>query len=267
MICPNCGNENENGAQFCGICGAPFAQKKSKKPILIVIIAVVAALVIGTIGFFVVSTIRDKAEKEKQREEWLAKEAEEEQEDSQESEDIEEPEETEEPEPEEVEEPVTAWLMDAPAALGDNYRLPVAQAMASSVIDQEGHDNSADMVLDGKNESSWQEGVPGEGIGEGLTFYLDGNYEVNYLSFKLGNWRDGSYYEENHRPQRLKITVGDFETEITFPDEKTEHWVEIDGDCEASEVKIEIASVYYGTSAKWDDTCIAEIGIYGEDID
>ena len=48
---------------------------------------------------------------------------------------------------------------------------------------------------------------------------------------------------------------------------ETEQWVKIDGDCETSQIQIEIVEVYQGTSAVWDDTCIAEIGIYGEDID
>ena len=51
----------------------------------------------------------------------------------------------------------------------------MAQAMATSVIDQEGHDNSAAMVLDGRDETSWQEGVAGEGIGRESPCIWTGN--------------------------------------------------------------------------------------------
>ena len=131
-------------------------------------------------------------------------------------------------------------------------------------LDQEGHDNSANMVLDGKDETSWQEGVDGVGIGEQLTFQFNKECKVRYLSLKLGNWRNSDYYWKNNRPRTLEITTNNGTTAtITFPDEQKECWVEFSEDCPASDINIMIKDVYEGTSSKWNDTCIAGIEFYG----
>lgn len=287
MRCPNCGCENEQDSQFCGNCGAPLTppgpagqgpakagpegeengRKKSKAPLVIIAVLVVA-LIAGVIGFVVYSRFAESRRQEEIREEQMEAEQER-QEEEQEAQEEREEQEVEQTVPEqEAQDGIwTAYLTAAPVSLGESYKLPVSQASATSVVDQEGHDNSAAMVLDGKDETSWQEGVDGPGIGEGLTFSLDRDYEIEYLSFKLGNWRSDEFYYENHRPMTLKVTMGGQETLVDFPDEKTEQWVKIDGDCETSQIQIEIVEVYQGTSSVWDDTCIAEIGIYGEDID
>ena len=100
-----------------------------------------------------------------------------------------------------------------------------------------------------------------------VTFYLDRVYEVKYLAFNLGNWRSGDYYRENHRPQRLTITMNGRETQVDFPDEKTKQWVAVEEGCDTSLITITIEDVYYGSNPDWDDTCIAEVEIYGEDAD
>lgn len=287
MRCPNCGCENEQDSQFCGNCGAPLTpsgptgqgpagaglegrengRKKSKAPLIIIVVMVVA-LIAGVIGFVVYSRFAESRRQEEIREEQMEAEQEQKEEEQEAREEQEEQEMEQTAPPQETQDGIwTAYNTAAPASLGESYKLPVSQATATSVIDQEGHDNSADMVLDGRDETSWQEGVDGPGIGEGLTFSLDRNYEIEYLSFKLGNWRSDEFYYENHRPMTLKVIMGGQETLVDFPDEKTEQWVKIDGDCETSQIQIEIVEVYQGTSAVWDDTCIAEIGIYGEDID
>ena len=82
------------------------------------------------------------------------------------------------------------------------------------------------------------------------------------MSFQLGNWRTERYAQGNNRPRELNIYVGDLSMTVEFPFEQKEYWIELSKPFPAEKVQIEIASVYKGTS--WDDTCIAEIGIYGE---
>ena len=118
------------------------------------------------------------------------------------------------------------------------------------------------MVLDQKDETSWQENVSGSGIGETLDFSFSGEQKVKYMSFKLGNWRDDRYYKGNNIPETLKIRMGELEFPVTFPKEQKEYWVELSEAYPTYDVQIEIVSVYAGTS--WDDTPIAEIGMYGE---
>lgn len=149
-----------------------------------------------------------------------------------------------------------------PDDFGDYYKLSVRDASASSVITQEGTDNSAAKAVDGNEKTSWQEGAAGDGIGESLHFELEKPYHVKYMSFQLGNWNSWEYFDGNNRPKELEITAGDVTQSITFPDGKTEYWVEFSEECPASEIDVVIKSVYKGS--QWDDTCIAEIGLYGK---
>lgn len=272
MRCPNCGYENEMDSQFCGNCGAPLPppeKKKSKASLIIVIAVLVAVLLAGAIGFVTYTRITEKKEEELRQEQLEAEREQEEQEEKerQEQEEKEQEEARKAQEEREAKENWTAYRISQPATLGDSYKLTVSNASATSVIDQEGHDNSPAMMLDGKLETSWQEGVDGPGIGEQVTFYLDRVYEVKYLAFNLGNWRSGDYYRENHRPQRLTITMNGRETQVDFPDEKTKQWVAVEEGCDTSLITITIEDVYYGSNPDWDDTCIAEVEIYGEDAD
>ena len=142
------------------------------------------------------------------------------------------------------------------------YKLSVEEASASSAISQEGVDNGADKAVDGNPRTSWQEGVDGDGIGESVHLKLSKPYMVKYMSFRLGNWNSREYYEGNNRPKELEITAGDVTQTVTFPDGQVEYWVEFSQECPASEIGVAIRSVYEGS--QWDDTCIAEIGIYGK---
>lgn len=152
-------------------------------------------------------------------------------------------------------------FVSEPGDFGDYYKLSVKDASASSVITQEGTDNGAMKAVDGNEKTSWQEGVSGDGIGESIHFELEKPYNVKYMSFQLGNWNSWEYFDGNNRPKELEITVGDVTQTVTFPDGKTEYWVEFSRECLASEIDVVIKSVYEGS--QWDDTCIAEIGLYG----
>lgn len=156
---------------------------------------------------------------------------------------------------------ITAELLKK--APKDSVRLEIATASSSSELVQEGSDpNNAWMVLDEKDETSWQENVSGPGIGETLNFSFSGEQKVKYMSFKLGNWRNDKYYKGNNIPETLKIRMGELEFSVTFPKKQQEFWVELSEAFPTYDVQVEIVSVYKGTS--WDDTPIAEIGMYGE---
>lgn len=158
---------------------------------------------------------------------------------------------------------ITMAFVGEPSDFGEYYKLSVAEASASSVIRQEGTDNSASKAVDGSERTSWQEGADGDGIGESLSFTLSKPCKVKYMSFQVGNWNSQEYYDKNNRPKELEITVGDVTQSVTFPDGKVEYWIELSEECPASEVGLVIQSVYKGS--QWDDTCIAEVGIYGRD--
>jgi len=92
-----------------------------------------------------------------------------------------------------------------------NYTyIPVTDARATSTISQADVINSPTVVFDGLDETSWQEGVDGYGIGEGLVGYFSDPFAVKYIGFKLGNWKSDKYYFGNAKPKTLTITLGDF---------------------------------------------------------
>lgn len=302
MWCPNCGTKLDDYAKFCPNCGtnvqddvikpemndnqeyemneqmendndySGYAEldleddekKGSKMPLIIILVIVIIGILVG-VGAYMLVNHNAKKEPAQKTEEIV--------EDSAEKEDKKPEEETEkedeaETKTEEVKKAapseITARLTASPSSLSSYGKLSVQNASATSVVDQEGHDNSANMVLDGKDETSWQEGVDGVGIGEQLTFQFNKECKVRYLSLKLGNWRNSDYYWKNNRPRTLEITTNNGTTAtITFPDEQKECWVEFSEDCPASDINIMIKDVYEGTSSKWNDTCIAGIEFYG----
>jgi cytoskeletal protein RodZ len=167
------------------------------------------------------------------------------------------------PTPTPTEEPLTVSLTEGiPTDLSAYDRAEVSQAAASSTVTQEGYDNSVYMALDGDPVTSWQEGVDGDGIGEVLQIGLEREYEIKYMTFRLGNWRDAQRYSMNNRPKTMTVWLDDLSFQVTFPDGQTEQCLEFSSPCPASEIYIRIDSVYQGT--EWDDTCISEIGIYGK---
>lgn len=304
MWCPNCGTKLDDYAKFCPNCGTNVQadtiksemndnreyamneqlendndysgyeeldleddeKKGSKMPLIIILVIVIIGILVGVGAYMLVNhnakkespqkteeIVEDLAEKEdKKPEEETEKEGEDEAETK--------TEEVKKADPSEI----TARLTASPSSLSSYGKLSVQNASATSVVDQEGHDNSANMVLDGKDETSWQEGVDGVGIGEQLTFQFNKECKVRYLSLKLGNWRSSDYYWKNNRPRTLEITTNNGTTAtVTFPDEQKECWVEFSEDCPASDINIIIKDVYEGTSSKWNDTCIAGIEFYG----
>ena len=158
--------------------------------------------------------------------------------------------------------PVEMRLISAnDANLAGQSLIGITAAAASSTISQSGTANDPILVFDRRDETSWQEGVSGYGLGEWLKASFDGNYKVKYMAFKLGNWKNDKYYYGNAKPKTLEILIGDFRGEITFPDERAVQWVEFSKEVDANAMEITIRDVYAGTS--WQDTCIAAVDVYG----
>ena len=132
------------------------------------------------------------------------------------------------------------------------------------------HDNSAYAAVDGNTDTSWQEGVDGDGEGELIELDMGEIVQVQCIELHLGNWRSDEWYAKNNVPKKLIFTLFDNEEEImlsqviTFPWEKKTFYVGLNRPFPARHIDIEIVDVYPGS--KYDDTCIAEIRVcgYGE---
>lgn len=147
--------------------------------------------------------------------------------------------------------------------LGSYPKASLAQAAATSTITQEGVNNAAPVVMDGDETTSWQEGVNGPGIGESLTMEFTGIVPVKFITFKNGNWKNEKYYQGNNRPRNVTIQLdNNVSFEVEFTEEKREFCVELSKPMETQRMTIVINDVFKGAS--YDDTCIAEIGVYGE---
>ena len=146
--------------------------------------------------------------------------------------------------------------------------LPVWNTSETSIVTQKGtHDNSAHAAVDGNTDTSWQEGVAGDGLGESITLDMGQIVQIQCIEAYLGNWRSDDWYVKNNVPKKLRIEIyGSGEEEIveqvlTFPKERKTFYIGLNRPVYARYIEIEIVDVYPGS--KYDDTCIAEIRVCG----
>lgn len=122
-------------------------------------------------------------------------------------------------------------------------------------------DNSAWSAFDGQSTTSWQEGAQGDGIGEYVGISFDREYQVQVITLLLGNHRSDSWYIKNNTPKTLTVNLGGQIFMASFPKEKTEFALVLSQPVAASDIRLTIEDVYKGT--EYEDTIIAEVGVYG----
>lgn len=302
MFCKNCGTPMKDGAKFCPKCGArqeaadqgrmeqastaapsPKKPDKPKKKFPIWLLIIPICLVIGILAAFMAPKVLDAISGKGGTETEIAKDEDKnwdsgkKEDDQQEKKEETEASETEtsaeETTPAQTVEETTAaqttaaapettsaWLLDGSPDLTGYARVGIIQSGSTSTIEQENNQNGPEMAVDGDEVTSWQEGVEGPGIGETIYYKLDQEQPITYLTFKLGNWRNDKYFYGNNRPRTLTITLDDYSFQITFPAEQREYVVQVDPPYPASYIEYRIDDVYKGSS--YDDTCIAELGMY-----
>ncbi len=163
-----------------------------------------------------------------------------------------------------VAEDVQANLVNgADVNLSGLFRAGFSDSWESSHIVQNTQNNTAQVAMDGDEVTSWQEGVEGSGIGEFIGYEFSPELDIKYISFKLGNWRNDKYYYGNNKPSSLRISINDESWTVDFPQEKMEYWVEFSEPVRGSVITFTIEDVYRGNGS-YDDTCIADIGVWGK---
>ena len=274
MKCPYCGQHNDSEEDNCIYCGKSLRRAHKEQSIILGgMIAIVFILLVGSAGFLFASrgldmslinqntindTIQAQAETET-TEEAQAEAAPETEEQTTETE-------TEAPQVSVAQ--VTGTLVDADHVrevmdLEGYSRATIAEATAtSSTPADDGSDiYTAKSAVDDSDDTSWQEGADGQGVGEQLLLNLDRDYGVRYIFLKLGSWTSENYYYQNNRPETLSITVGDSTFSVSFPDQMTEFCVELSEDVTTSQIVLQIENAYVGTA--WDDTCITNVEVQG----
>lgn len=137
----------------------------------------------------------------------------------------------------------------------------VTNSYASTTIEQDLVVNKPIFVFDNNDTTNWQEGASGPGIGEYIDFNFDKAYPVEYMTFKLGNWKTEEYYNGNYRPKTLQINSGNNQWSITFADAKQEFLVQLNPEVNMNNIRITIQDVYKD-HIQWEDTPITEIGLW-----
>ncbi|MCC6095239.1 MAG: zinc-ribbon domain-containing protein [Eubacterium sp.] len=275
MRCPYCGEDNPDDARRCSRCGRRLDKvrvRKREKQLLVTGVVLVAVILAAGIGaMFGISKLLKNTEKDEPQKVTIhatptpteAVAAASSSESSSASVEVVASSSTFSSSENDA---VTASIVDedreSQIDLLGYSQVTVSNATATSTISQDGIDNTPHVLYDGSKDSSWQDGVDGDGIGESITYQLDQVYKVRFLVLRLGNWYNtDDNYTMNNRPKTMTFEIGDQSVQVTFPDEKKEFCVELSRDVKASEIKMIIDAVYKGTA--YDDTCINEVDVYG----
>jgi hypothetical protein len=135
----------------------------------------------------------------------------------------------------------------------------IVEIKASSTLAHKDNKYALIHLVDGNPDTSWVEGVEGDGVGEKVTIILSNKARLKRFRIRNGYWEE-KYWSMNNRVRDLML-VGDNGISFTqtledIPDEQAiilpEEW-------ETGEITFIIQSVYPGS--KWQDTAITEITI------
>jgi len=130
------------------------------------------------------------------------------------------------------------------------------------LVQSDGRVNLGWYAFNGDMDTTWQESVEGPGYGEFIEADFGSPRPVAAISFKLGNWRLESLYEENNVPREIELDVDGTAFTVEFPKEMQEFAVFFPAAVPVSKIRFTIVSVYRGLL--YDDTVITDIGIYGK---
>ncbi len=139
----------------------------------------------------------------------------------------------------------------------------ITKTIASSFLKGSSNKFDIDLTIDGREDTCWQDGVEGDGIGETLRYEFDRALICKVVILN-GNRRTESSYGENGRLAKAKIYFYDsgelVHTEnIDFSDgEMNASEFEFEEAVECDSIAIEVVDVYGGT--KWRDTGVSEVG-------
>ena len=143
--------------------------------------------------------------------------------------------------------------------------IPIRRVEASSEFVENGFTYQAKRAVDGNKTTCWVEGGSGYGIGETITLYLDGIFDVSKFSITGGWTVNKELFDLNAKPkvmyvyfssspyEHYRVTLDETMSTQNFQvDEKNVQWVQF-----------EIVEVYPGKKDVY-DTCISEITLYGK---
>ncbi len=116
----------------------------------------------------------------------------------------------------------------------------------------------------GEGDQTWAEGMPGDGLGEGLDLALDRPTHLYEIGIVNGFHKSRELYQANNRVAELSVSLnGEKDFVVTIPDEclaREMYWFPLNGyDKPVKTVRLRINKVYPGT--KYQDTCISQLAL------
>lgn len=284
MFCENCGAKIPDGASYCEQCGLPAVVdygagtgvEKPKSPIIWVIVSIASCVTILAITIIILFAMGILGEKDHVEQTATTQKGSIQ---GQTSEATEPP--TATPavtQPPVTHSPVTnppiadehdGWQdgeqraeVDKDQYIEDEFiqvKMEDLQSVtATSSLSERGMVHSAKRICDGTLRRAWTEGVPGQGIGEGVTFTFDGEYAFSGMRINAGYQKSESLYYKNSRPKKIRLDFSDGSTvRVSLRDVYATQKVTFDECIIADEVTVIIESVYKGS--KYSDTVISEL--------
>ncbi len=143
-----------------------------------------------------------------------------------------------------------------------------AQASSSLPSDRYGSYGPAQAV-DGSAATAWSEGVEGDGVGEFLQLDFPAPVQIDYLEILNGYAADAASFAANNRAAAVTITFDDGRSFTLLLDDlpdmqRFDQWSAGQGTVTSS-LRLTIDAVYPGT--RFDDTCLAELRVWGTRMD
>jgi hypothetical protein len=155
----------------------------------------------------------------------------------------------------------------APLPVEPRYLSSFADVTASSHLAPDGYGTYHPYAaIDGARETAWVEGVDGAGVGEWIELRFPEIIELHVLNVSIGYDKSGDLFVKNNRVREAVLSVDDSrEVTVTFEDSRGLQPISVGdvfgGPVETQSVRLTITDVVAGT--RYDDTCIAEIEVYG----
>ena len=144
-----------------------------------------------------------------------------------------------------------------------NYAILPAGITATSELVEDGLRFKAENAIDGNPATCWAEGAEEYGIGESITLFLLGTYNISEIVITPGWVINSEFFDRNAKPKEIRITT-------STPDEV--QYIALEESASAQSFKLdlerigwvtlEIEDIYEGTKGVF-DTCISEIALYG----
>jgi len=143
---------------------------------------------------------------------------------------------------------------------------PFASASASSELPADRLGTyQAQAAVDGRLETPWCEGAPRTGTGQWLLLELPGPVQLSQVRLANGFEYNDDIYQDNNRLKMARLLFSNGEVSWELEDERGYQSLDLERllgrDNETTFVRIQIEDTFPGY--KYDDSCIAEIEIWG----